>query len=200
MKEYSIRKIKEKTMELDSPVWDEIKSINVDYYPWKGYFEDIKTSVKLVYSDYGITVHFETDEKPLVMKYTEDNSNIWEDSCMEFFFGTSAGGKFINLEINPNGAVRSEFGNPKPDRNIIIIKKDMFFVKNEITDDKWTLQYVVPFSFFEEYFGECPKVFYGNFYKCGHKTGHEHYACWNPILNKNPNFHMPEFFGKLILE
>ncbi len=200
MKEYIVKRINEDTIGINSPVWDSIESADIDYFPWRGYAENIKTSVKLVHSDYGITVHFKTDEKPLVTKNTEDNSEVYEDSCMEFFFRTSSSDAYMNLETNPNGAVLSGFGKDKATRNRIGIKKELFFITSEINDESWILQYTVPYSFIEEYFGEFQNEMYANFYKCGDKTGHEHYACWNPIEIETPNFHVPEFFGKLILE
>jgi len=36
-----------------------------------------------------------------------------------------------------------------------------------------------------------------NFYKCADKTAHPHYVSWNPIETDKPDFHRPEFFGRL---
>jgi len=68
-----------------------------------------------------------------------------------------------------------------------------------ITPEKWILQYEVPFSLIEKYFGSVGSCLHANFYKCGDKTVHPHYACWNPVGGEKPNFHQPESFGKLIL-
>ena len=68
----------------------------------------------------------------------------------------------------------------------------------------WTVEYSIPFSFIEEYFGKLdirPGFrFKGNFYKCGDETKYTHYGCWNPIKVASPDFHRPEFFGDLVLE
>lgn len=40
----------------------------------------------------------------------------------------------------------------------------------------------------------------GNFYKCGDLTSEPHYLSWAPITFPRPNFHLPAFFGTLILE
>lgn len=39
----------------------------------------------------------------------------------------------------------------------------------------------------------------GNFYKCGDLTAEPHYLSWSPIAFERPNFHLPEFFGELLL-
>ncbi len=40
----------------------------------------------------------------------------------------------------------------------------------------------------------------GNFYKCGDLTSEPHYLSWAPITFERPNFHLPAYFGNLILE
>ena len=39
-----------------------------------------------------------------------------------------------------------------------------------------------------------------NFYKCGEETSEPHYVTWNPIGVENPDYHRPEFFGKVEFE
>jgi hypothetical protein len=39
-----------------------------------------------------------------------------------------------------------------------------------------------------------------NFYKCGDELPTPHFLSWNPIEWKEPSFHRPEQFGKLIFE
>lgn len=39
----------------------------------------------------------------------------------------------------------------------------------------------------------------GNFYKCGDFTSEPHYLSWAPVTFPRPNFHLPAFFGTLIL-
>ncbi|HEX9250722.1 MAG TPA: carbohydrate-binding family 9-like protein, partial [Ignavibacteriaceae bacterium] len=38
----------------------------------------------------------------------------------------------------------------------------------------------------------------GNFYKCGDETEFKHYGMWSLIENSTPDFHLPEYFGKII--
>jgi hypothetical protein len=39
-----------------------------------------------------------------------------------------------------------------------------------------------------------------NFYKCGDETAVAHYVTWNPIKTVNPDYHRPEYFGKVTFE
>ena len=139
-------------------------------------------------------MHFETDEWPLLAQKTENNSQVCEDSCLEFFFRTEDTLKYINLEINPLGTIHADF-----DREPIPVDARQLRLVSCITPEKWILQYEVPFSLIEKYFGSVGSCLHANFYKCGDKTVHPHYACWNPVGGEKPNFHQPESFGKLIL-
>ncbi len=201
MKEYFVKRICEKTLSVYSPIWEEIPKIWIDAFPWKGYYEGIKTNVRAVHSDYGITVHFETDESPLAAHMRVDNEEVCCDSCVEFFLCPEDDERYINLEINPLRVVYCGFGNrDMPSRVKLQIKKEQFLISSVIEDGKWVLQLTVPYDFWRQFFGEVPQSIRGNFYKCGDETGHEHYACWSPVQWEVPRFHLPEYFGKLILE
>ena len=66
----------------------------------------------------------------------------------------------------------------------------------------WVNQLFVPFAVISKYAGELPpiagEVWRGNFYKCGDKTSHPHWAAWSPV--RALNFHDPECFGRLQFE
>ncbi|MBE5868442.1 MAG: hypothetical protein E7293_05705 [Lachnospiraceae bacterium] len=201
MKEYSVKRISEKTLPIYSPVWDEIQEVQIDTFPWKGYYEGIRTKVKAVHSDYGITVHFETDERPLAAHMRADNEEVCCDSCVEFFLRPEDEERYINLEINPLRVIYCGFGTRDMRARVKLqIEKEKFLVSSLIQEGKWVLQLTVPYDFWRQFFGEVPGVIRGNFYKCGDETGHEHYACWSPVQWEFPRFHLPEYFGKLILE
>lgn len=84
-KEYVVTKIPESIC-LTDPCWMQIPSIAVDVFPWKEYYVDIKTTVKVARTDTALLLRYETDERPLRAVNTEQNSPVCQDSCMEFFF------------------------------------------------------------------------------------------------------------------
>lgn len=201
MKEYVVKKVADKNLAVNSPVWEQVESLQIDCFPWEGYCETVKASAKAVYSEYGITVRFETNDRPLYAIQNKENSDVYRDSCVEFFFRPEEEERYINLEINPLGALYTAFGYwQDKDRNVVEVNKKDFQLVSYIEWDKWYLQVTVPFYFWEQYFGKMPKEFRANFYKCGDDTCHQHYQCWNPIEWEQPKFHLPQFFGKLILE
>jgi hypothetical protein len=76
-------------------------------------------------------------------------------------------------------------------------------VEPEIEEDtEWRLGFFFPFALVEKYAGKlgdpAGTKWTANFYKCGDKTSHPHWASWNPV--KVLNFHLPECFGDIIFE
>ena len=193
MKEYTVQRVLGGDVGVEDAIWKGIPALSVNCFPWPAFEKKITTTAKLASTASGLLVHFETDEWPLLAQKTENNSQVCEDSCLEFFFRTEDTLKYINLEINPLGTIHADF-----DREPIPVYARQLRLVSCITPEKWILQYEVPFSLIEKYFGSVGSCLHANFYKCGDKTVHPHYACWNPVGGEKPNFHQPESFGKLI--
>ena len=72
-----------------------------------------------------------------------------------------------------------------------------------IFSDRWELSYKIPVGFIKEhiptYRHEAGHIIEANFYKCGDDMDFPHYVCWNMITLKEPDFHCPKFFGKMVL-
>lgn len=64
----------------------------------------------------------------------------------------------------------------------------------------WELVIALPFDLIGIDKEKFPIDITGNFYKCASATSMPHYLSWAPILTESPDFHRPEFFGKIILE
>ena len=134
---------------------------------------------------------------------TEPDSAVWEDSCLECFFSFD-GKNYINLEANAKGALRASIG---PDRHNRRFLREMGVpmpqAKADVCEEEWEILFTVPTETIQALFGVRPGkgcCFYANFYSCGDETPAPHYAAWNPVKTETPDFHRPEFFGKIILE
>jgi hypothetical protein len=89
-----------------------------------------------------------------------------------------------------------EFG-----RQVVIYHSLPQVVDPEIEQDtEWRIEYFIPFKIFEHYFGPLGpipgQVWNANFYKCGGKTSHPHWASWAP-MGAELNFHLPQYFAPL---
>jgi len=133
---------------------------------------------------------------------TEPDSAVWEDSCLECFFSFD-NTNYVNLEANVNSALRASFGPGRHGRKFL---KDMDIPMPEVRakeiEEGWELILSIPVEMVEALWNFSIKSgdgFTANFYSCGDKTPLPHYAAWNAVETESPDFHRPEFFGKVII-
>ena len=129
-----------------------------------------------------------------------------EDSCLEFFFCPMEGDdRYLSIECNPNGCLFLGFCNTGR-RIMRLIPEETKAIDPVVTmvEGGWNVCYTVPAAYIRLFFPEFEltsgKVLMANCFKCGDLTVQEHYFSWNPIDLVDPDFHRPDFFGKMILE
>ena len=199
MNTYHIKKT-EGPLTISSKIWKHANIAQVDCFPWDKDGYRPCTNARLMYSDEGITVKMETDEKPLLSRFTKNNSRVCTDSCMEFFFKPNQEDlKYFNFEFNPKGTMLLGFGTGRESITLLTFDRSIFEIESVIGKN-WQLKYFIPFSFVSLYVGGFSKKFSGNFYKCGDETIHPHWGCWNKVETLEPDFHRPKYFGELIFE
>lgn len=195
MNEYRIKKTE------NVPVnWEDIEGVGVITVPWKEHPLVINTLAKLTYNDEKIFVRLETEETDIRAMQTEDNSQVCEDSCMEFFFRPNISDKrYFNFEINPLGTLHLGIGKDRYDRKKISFDRSMFKIKTYVLNTGWVAEFEIPFDFINKFTG-FTETCYGNFYKCGELTDHEHYCVWNLVETEKPDYHQFRYFGRFIFE
>ena len=80
--------------------------------------------------------------------------------------------------------------------------KEYFAVTTKETDDGWEVFYRIPLEFirlFQRDFSFDRDIL-ANMYKCGSFTVKKHFIAWMPIREETPNFHRPEYFGRMTFE
>ncbi len=182
------------------------QTFNISNYPWDVGGYQPKTTATLSYDDEYFEVYFKSYETNIRAVETEHNTDIYCDSCVEFFgqFDLSQTTAYINFEMNANGAVYCAVG-PNRDERILIDPKiiDTFERRTKISEDYWEAWLKFPVSFIKEQYPKYEHkegaVFRGNFYKCGDKTERPHFLCWSNIIWDEPDFHRPEFFSEITL-
>ena len=179
----------------------------VKHFPWKKYNPATpRTEVTLGYDDGGFTVHFVSYESNLRAVQTQHNTLVCQDSCMEIFmqFAPASDPRYINIEINPNGAAYCAVNFCRESSELIPPNEiDGLDIKTAVFDDRWEIDYYIPAEWISrlipDYRHERGATVRGNFYKCGDLTDHEHYGCFHPIEWAHPDFHRPEFFAEFVL-
>ena len=183
--------------------WSSVPVIQIDKVLWT---EDygIRGQGQLCYDNDYLYVHQSAVEQNIRAVNTEPLSPVYEDSCLEFFFMLDGSPNYFNFEINPNGCLCIQFGPEKTDR-INIVRDDSteyFDIHADKTPDGWEVYYRIPLDFIRFFYPDAGfrGSFSANMYKCGNKTMNKHFLSWRDIKLDKPNFHCPEYFGKIVFE
>jgi len=179
------------------------------YQPWpnEGIEPDVK--FKMIYGDDAIFLKFMVKEKYFRATYKQTNDPVWNDSCVEFFIGFEGDAAYYNFEFNALGTPLLGYGVDKK-RELAhpsLVNSIKCIAVNKVTEHDtltfhWELTIAIPFtSFFKQKLTSLKGVnCRANFYKCGDELPEPHFLCWNNIIADKPNFHLPQYFGKLIFE
>ncbi|MBQ4631510.1 MAG: carbohydrate-binding family 9-like protein [Clostridia bacterium] len=198
---YIIKKADHKIECMCDKAWGNANVADVCIKNWAQFEYAPVTKAKILYSDYGIHVQMESDEDPILARYTDQNSSVCADSCMEFFFSPNADDKrYFNFEFNPFGTMYCGVRTSRYDPEYPTEDKKYFEVKTYVDDKTWKLQFCVPFEIIDRIFGKHSDVFKGNLYKCAEESGKEHYLSFYPLDPEQVDFHRPEFFGEFSFE
>ncbi|MBO4770599.1 MAG: carbohydrate-binding family 9-like protein [Clostridia bacterium] len=161
-----------------------------------------QTDAYLTCGEKYLHLYMKCSESNPFRRFTEPYDHVWLDSCMEFFFSVNDSSEYFNFECNANGAFYLCYGtnigdNTRRTAQPILVSPPI----TEINDNCWTLK--ADFSLSEiKKTTQSNKIGYlrGNFFKCGDECPLPHYGMWSPVASETPQFHLPEYFGRLDFE
>lgn len=194
--------------------WRGIKPLELKNYMGDRPTHFPKVEAKLLYDDNNLYVIFRTEDNYVLAKRTEHNSNVFRDSCVEFFFtpGQNISQGYFNLEMNCIGAILLHYQNGSAYDIVKITQEDGNLINrmstlSDVIEPEisrptiWVVEYSLPYKMLQKYTAIVkPKkgvVWRCNFYKCGDETSHPHWLTWNEVRLMKPDFHKPEFFGEI---
>lgn len=201
----------------DGPIWSKAETLDV------ALFHDLSSAhrpgvkARLLYDDSTIYVHFKVWDRFVRSVHTRHQESVCLDSCVEFFFQPKPTPGYLNLEGNCGGTFLCSFIEDHRRGTNGFAKYRMIdphwfdqirtyhslppVVEPELPGPvEWTLEYGIPLAMIEAYAGPLGPItgqtWRANFYKCGDKTSHPHWASWAPI-GKALSFHKPEHFAPI---
>jgi hypothetical protein len=195
-----------------SSFWNVLPVATIDHYRWLDNGYRPRVEIRACYSRRYIYLLFKAFESIIRARFTRFQDPVYKDSCVELFidpFPEKAIG-YINLEANALGTILIAIGTDRARRKAIAREEIRGFqiipsvsqpVEGAHGEEFWTLEYRLPLGLLEKHYGE--RIFPGhiapaNFYKCGDETEFPHYGAWSPVESDRPDFHRPEFFGRLL--
>lgn len=170
-----------------------------------------QVSVRIAHTGDAVALDWTVDERYVRAAASADGGKVWEDSCVEFFMSPE-GTDYINVECNCAGRVLCGVGPGRewrfrhaPEALAAISRHASLAGEPFDTREAsapWRLSVLIPSSFF--FSGESRDLSgldaTANFYKCGDRLPQPHFLSWQPVGTENPDFHRPEFFGKIHFE
>ena len=176
-------------------------------YPWdiNGYCPEVEFYPQMTESGFFIRILVNESNPKRVM--TEHFQPVHLDSCVEWFvnFSPETSENYFNFEVNANGVMNAAFRRNRYEYQPMTVEDvEGLHIKTKIEETYWCVEYEVPFSLIEKYFEGFKRKneveVLTNFYKCGDETLHPHYGVWKQIDTPEPDFHRPEYFGKLVFQ
>jgi hypothetical protein len=178
---------------------------------WKDYSYIPQVSFRIGHISDEIWLKFYVTEKHILAKETRTNGAVHKDTCVEFFISPDRE-NYYNFEFNGIGTTHLAFGADRHNRRFVpeeTVEKieTLSTLGSEPFEEKsgqfeWEIMIRIPLKCFAftnlKSFDGLKAT--GNFYKCGDDTSQPHYITWNPVKTENPDYHRPEFFGRLEFE
>jgi hypothetical protein len=194
-------------------ILDEVNSTyKIDTVNWPVDFPYCpESSFHVARSHNALYLKFSVTEMNIRALYMNDQEPVWEDSCVEFFCKIKNSDTYMNFEFNCIGTCvattrkgRNEDVIPFTENQMKEIDRFSTLYRQILFEKKglsyWELTVKIPFHLMGIDPFDLPKELFGNFYKCADGASSPHYVSWNPISTGTPNFHCPEYFGKLVFE
>lgn len=196
----------------DGAAWAAADSGTIEHFPWYKQGDRQATTFRVLWSDDGLYLRYECQDRHISAVTTETNGPVWVDSCVEFFVAPNPKKplNYYNFEMNCVGAflmgTHCDWGEGYADRSrdlgIQVATTVPGPTKDESPQDNgWTLVARIPWAHFEKDAPHLPPkpgdVWRANFYRLGGKTDPQ-CACWAPIDYFKPQFHLPQFFGQIV--
>ncbi len=179
---------------------------HIDHYQWTKEISPKAFGRMGLLKNYGLVITMTSMEQNPLRIYTEDDDRVYDDSGLEAFFNFSVDQedrKYLNFEMNANGALLSAFGTAKDREFLRNITELRARCEASIHESSWSVILKIPMELICTMFDRKPlrqgDSFTCNFYKICETPGLEHYASFSPIISEKPNFHLPEFFETAII-
>ncbi len=188
---------------------DQQETHPIDIVNWKSFPEKPLVTFTMAYGIRHIYIKYYVQEPVIRAKFTKDNDPVWQDSCVEFFVAPADDGIYYNFEINCIGTCLAEKGfsrSPReklPPQVLSMIRRypslGVVPFEEKTGNFSWDILVVIPLDAFAYHSPGIlkGKIFRANFYKCGDALTRPHYLSWHPIATPEPDFHQPDFFGKI---
>lgn len=181
---------------------------DISHQPWPIYKSNCQTSFSIAHNGEAIFLNYEVWEDVIKINTCKTNGAVNKDNCVEFFVSFGTEEEYYNIEINCAGIIRLAYGKSRLNRKSLSEEAILKIITNieiktapinSATKYVWQITLIIPTEVFEHSDLKTLNKLEGsgNFFKCGDDLPDKHFYSWNMINAEIPDFHLPNFFGKL---
>lgn len=221
MRTYEIRSVSEApplTGDVEGTPWERANIARLNQFAWHELGPKPKTTVRVLADGAALSLQFQVDDDEITADPRELNGPVYEDSSVEFFARprSERAGQYFNFEANCVGDFHlgwCESGWTTGDGDKCFVSPDLaaeIDVRTSVPgsrkeaaldDESWWLAVRLPVETLREFTGENVSIepeteWTGNFYR--HGVPDDQRATWNRIETPEPDYHTPEYFGRLL--
>jgi len=182
------------------------ETFHIDHFQWTKSYKPKAYGQMAFIEGVGFVIAMTAIEKNPLRNYTENDDLVYKDSAMEAFFNFApeqADHRYLNFEMNANGAMLSAFGDKNNRENLKQITPFRATCSANMEEDAWNLNLIIPMDLICDLYQIKPlqsgSQFTCNFYKISEDPRIEHYASFAPIDSIKPDFHLIEFFETAVI-
>lgn len=188
---------------------EEIAFQPIDVVNWSEYPYRPEVSFRMARTEKALLLHYKVKEATARGRYQHDNEAVWTDSCVEFFIVPAQDGVYYNFECSCIGTLLLGAGAGREGREHapeeVMRQIDRWAslgrraFEERLEETAWEVALVIPYTAFfkHDVTLAAGDAVCANFYKCGDELQTPHFLSWNPIDLPAPDFHRPDFFGRL---
>jgi hypothetical protein len=196
---------------LDEPAWFAAPSVGPFRFAWWKSGKQEQTVAKMLWDDEYLYVAYLCQDAHIWAEHVGVDKPVWTDDCVEVFAAPDPKRQqaYFNIEMNVNGSVYTDFHPNGPGselrpkwrpEGLRVATQVRGTLNNDADQDEWwTLEVAIPFKVYSRV-APAPKpgdVWRLNLNRCGGKTN-EQFSQWSPGSEKEPQFHAPQDFGRVI--
>ncbi len=195
-----------------APLLQEVAAADIVIFSWErpGFSRPVSAARLWGIAGKGIYTRLWSYESNLLARCEGRDGEVWKDSCLELFLAPVKDDKrYMNFEMNPNGAFLCQFGEKREGRVFIkeltdIAPAVMPFRFGFNNMNAWGCEIFIPdeliSALYSVDFVTDENEMRGNFYKCADDSPAPHFGSHFPVGSETLGFHNPDCFGKIILK
>ncbi len=195
--------------------WAEMPALTLSHFMGSRPAHFPAVQARLAYDAEALYVIFRVEDRYVRALARAYQDEVYKDSCVELFFtpGEDIAQGYFNLEMNCGGVALFHHQRGRGVEDVPVLPADFAAlqvahslperVDPEITAAlHWVVEYRLPLAILRPYAPVAAPAqgvqWRANFYKCADGSSHPHWLTWSAVQAPEPDFHRPEFFGRLI--